>query len=81
MNSSELDSRGEANQCFLKLAGHLFPNLLTNAGQLRYSEPTTTEGQVAKKSYRSYLKTIHENTGLLLEEVKDTLEDSKGSVV
>ena len=81
MNGSELDSRGEAIQCSLKLAGHLFSNLLTNAGQLRYSEPTTTKSQVARKFYRSYLKTIHENTGLLLEEAKDTLEDSKGSVI
>lgn len=49
----------DVNHCHLELADHLFPNLLTRAGQLRYTEATATDGRIARKHYKESLKAIH----------------------
>jgi hypothetical protein len=69
----------EMEQCHLELAGHLFPSPLNHTGQLRYSEATTTEGQVVRRSYRDYLKSVYKNSGRLLGKVNNTLEETKGT--
>ena len=69
----------ERDHCHLDLAGRLFPNLLNSTGQLRYSEARATECQVARRSYRDYLRSIYEDSGRLLEKANDTLEGTKGS--
>ena len=63
--------------CHLELAGHLFPTLLQRSGACRYTASKATEQTIAKKSFRGYLKTINENSGKLLAEAADFLDESK----
>lgn len=66
----------QANKDFhLDLVAHLFPQLLTINGQLRYSKANPSELIVAKKNYREFLTAIRDNTTRLLGSVKEDLAE------
>ena len=55
------------------MAAHIFPQLLTVTGQLRYTKANPSELIVAKKNYREFLTAIRDNTTRLLGSVEEDL--------
>ena len=52
--------------CDLSMAGHMFPQLLSISGHIKYKPANLPELHIQKPAYRNYLTTIQDNCGHLL---------------
>ena len=64
----------------LEVAGHVYLQLLSTTGQLRYTKANPSELVVAKKHYKKYLISIAECAKELLTKAKETLAERKDPI-
>ena len=64
----------------VEVAKHIYPQLFSTTGQLRYTKANPSELVVAKKHYKQYLTAIAESARELLATAKETLAERENPI-